>query len=110
MPLRQRALLLLLLACSPAIVRAAEPPKPVKVFILAGQSNREGQAVVDLDGKDYKGKGTLLALFKDPAKAKLLKHLKGDNDKWAVRDDVWVRYQREEQPLLVGPLTVAFSV
>ena len=37
-------------------------PKPVKVFILAGQSNMEGQAVADLDGKDYNdGKGTLNA-------------------------------------------------
>jgi hypothetical protein len=29
---------------------------------------------------------------------------------WAVRDDVWVRYQREKQPLLAGPLTVGFTV
>ena len=36
-----------------ASVNAADPSKPVKVFILAGQSNMEGQAVVDLDGKDY---------------------------------------------------------
>ena len=48
--------------------RAAEGLKPVKVFILAGQSNMEGQAVADLDGKDYNGgKGTLKALLNDPA-------------------------------------------
>ena len=35
-----------------ASVGAADPSRPVKVFILAGQSNMEGQAVVDLDGKD----------------------------------------------------------
>ena len=29
--------------------------KPVQVFVLAGQSNMEGQAVVDLDGPDYNG-------------------------------------------------------
>ena len=47
--------------------------KPVKVFILAGQSNMEGQAVVDLDGKNYNdGKGTLKALMNDPNKATLL--------------------------------------
>jgi len=28
--------------------RAADENKPLKVFILAGQSNMEGQAVVDL--------------------------------------------------------------
>ena len=33
-------------------VTFAQSPS-VKVFILAGQSNMEGQAVVDLTGKDY---------------------------------------------------------
>src|SRR5436190_1035439 len=33
--------------------RAADPPKPVKVFILAGQSNMEGQAVADLYGDKH---------------------------------------------------------
>ena len=91
--------------------RAADPPKPVKVFILAGQSNMEGQAVVDLDGKDYNGgKGTLKALLDDPAKAPLVKHLRNDKGEWTVRDDVWVRYQREKKPLLAGPLLVGFAV
>ena len=41
----------------------AAAPKPLQVFILAGQSNMEGQAVADLDGKDYNdGKGTLESL------------------------------------------------
>jgi hypothetical protein len=94
-----------------ANIRAADQPKPVQVFILAGQSNMEGQAVVDLDGKDYNdGKGTLAALLKDPAKAPLVKHLKTETGEWAVRDNVWVRYQRENQPLLAGPLTPGFSV
>ncbi len=92
-------------------ITAADPLKPVKVFILAGQSNMEGQAVVDLEGKDYNdGKGTLNALFNDPAKAKLVKHLKTDKGEWTVREDVWVRYQREKQPLLAGPLGLGFSV
>ena len=51
---------------------ATDPPKPVKVFILAGQSNMEGHAVVDLTGKDYNdGKGTLNALLGDPGKSEL---------------------------------------
>jgi hypothetical protein len=33
---------------------AAAATKPVKVFILAGQSNMEGQGVVDLKEKDYR--------------------------------------------------------
>jgi Carbohydrate esterase, sialic acid-specific acetylesterase len=103
----------LLLALLTTFALAADPPKPkpVKVFVLAGQSNMEGQAVVDLDGKDYNGgKGTLATLFKDPAKAKRLAHLKTDKGEWATRDDVWVRYQREKQPLLAGPLGIGFAV
>ena len=61
------AVLLTFLTAGPA-ARAADPPKPVKVFVLAGQSNMEGQAVADLGGKDYNdGKGTLKALLDDPA-------------------------------------------
>src|SRR3984957_1343537 len=86
-------------------------PKQLKVFILAGQSNMEGQAVVDLDGKNYNdGKGTLKALMNDPKKAALFKHLKNVKGEWTVRQDVWVRYQREKQPLLAGPLSIGFSV
>ncbi len=113
------ALLGLAILANPAIAQPAAPsglPKqagksPVKVFILAGQSNMEGQAVVDLAGKDYnEGRGTLAALMRDPAKAAMLRHLKDADGKWTVRDDVWVRYQREGAPLLAGPLAFGFSV
>ena len=57
------SLLLLSLGMSHCVVAA----EPVKVFILAGQSNMEGQAVADLDGKDYNdGKGTLEAPAERP--------------------------------------------
>ena len=86
-------------------------PLPLKVFILAGQSNMEGQAVVDLEGNDYNGgQGTLTKLMEDPVKASLFAHLKGADGKWVVRGDVSVRYQREDHPLLTGPLTFGFSV
>ena len=90
---------------------AADTPKPVKVFILAGQSNMEGQAVVDLDGKDYNnGKGTLKFLRDDPKTNALVKHLAKPDGTWVVRDDVWCRYQRENAKLLAGPLGMGFSV
>lgn len=105
----------LLLFCSAMLLapalHAAAATKPVKVFILAGQSNMEGQAVVDLEGKNYNdGKGTLAMLMRDPAKAAMFKHLRDADGKWAVRDDVWVRYKREHGPLLAGPLAFGFSV
>lgn len=90
---------------------AAHPADPVKVFILAGQSNMEGQAVVDLAGKDYNdGKGTLAVLMKDQTKAPMFAHLRDKNGTWVTRDDVWVHYQRENRPLLAGPLALGFSV
>ncbi|MCE9609840.1 MAG: sialate O-acetylesterase [Chthoniobacter sp.] len=95
---------------------AAQPSKqagksPVKVFILAGQSNMEGQAAVEGTGKDFNdGHGTLATLIADPVKGATFKHLRGADGKWVVRDDVWVRYQRERAPLLAGPLACGFSV
>jgi hypothetical protein len=100
-------------AAQRAVAGPATAPatKPVKVFVLAGQSNMEGQAVVDLAGKDYNGgRGTLAALLADPAKAPRLSHLQDAGGRWVVRDDVWVRYQREGKPLLARPLAAGFSV
>ncbi len=95
----------------PALLLATHLAAPVKVIILAGQSNMEGHAVVDLVGKDYnEGKGTLQSLLLDPEKAAAVKHLRHSYGRWAVRDDVFVRYQREDQPLLAGPLALGFSV
>ncbi|MCE9611844.1 MAG: sialate O-acetylesterase [Chthoniobacter sp.] len=84
---------------------------PVKVIILAGQSNMEGPAVVEGTGKNFNdGHGTLATLLADPVKGATFKHLRGADGKWVFRDDVWVRYQRERMPLLAGPLGTGFSV
>jgi hypothetical protein len=84
---------------------------PVKVFILAGQSNMEGQAAADLEGKDYNNaRGTLNTVMKDPAKASLYNHLKDDKGQWTVREDVWVWYKPENSPVKCGPLTLGFTV
>jgi hypothetical protein len=100
--------ILLFWLAAPASEAAA--PSPVKVFVLAGQSNMEGQAVADLEGKDYnQGLGTLRQLLRDPAKGSQFKHLTNSTG-WVARNDVWVRYQRENRPLLRGPLTIGFTV
>lgn len=102
-------LLLNLLVCVTA--DAADLAKTTKVFILAGQSNMEGQAVTDLGGKDYNdGKGTLTKLMENPANAAVFAHLKSNDGKWTVRDDVWVRYKRERGPMLAGSLAIGFAV
>ncbi|MBX3378310.1 MAG: hypothetical protein KF678_15045 [Phycisphaeraceae bacterium] len=96
------------LAC--AARGAAGEPLPTKVFILAGQSNMVGQAVVDLDGESYNhGKGTLKAIMSDPAKAERYRHLVDESGGWRVRSDVRVRFQPGEGALRSGPLTVGFT-
>jgi alpha-galactosidase len=70
---------------------APPPPQagksPIKVFVLAGQSNMEGQGIID-----GAGKGTLETLSKDPASAARYKHLVDKDGKWIVRNDVWCAY------------------
>jgi len=83
---------------------------PVKVFILAGQSNMEGQGVVTQeDDKTHKQlPGTLVSLMSDPAKAPPFKHLKDEKGQWAVRDDVWV-YSQTGSGTAKGGLTIGYG-
>lgn len=103
-----RLMALIVLAFT-ARASAAEPP-PIKVFVLAGQSNMVGQAVVDLTGKDYnEGRGTLVTLFDDPARAPLVAHLRNADGTWRTRDDVFVRFTPEDEPVKVGPLGFGYT-
>jgi len=84
----------------PALAQDAAPGKsPVKVFILAGQSNMEGHGVIR--GRPNQ-KGTLETLAKDPASAARYKHLVDKDGKWVVRDDVWIRFYGNKGNLTVG--------
>lgn len=56
--------------------------KPMKIFILAGQSNMEGHAKVETF--DYIGD--------DPATAPLLKRMRGADGKPTVCDNAWISY------------------
>lgn len=89
---------------------APSEPAPMKMFILAGQSNMAGPAVVDLDGESYNnGRGTLLSMFDDPKRAPLVTHLRNADGTWRTRDDVFVRYTPEGEPAAVGPLGFGFT-
>ena len=61
---------------------ASAAAKPLKVFILAGQSNMEGHAKVETF--DYIGD--------DPATAPLLKKMRDPDGKPHVCDHVWISY------------------
>ncbi len=64
---------------------------PVKVFILAGQSNMEGKAKVSL--LEYQAS--------QPETSRLFEHLKQDGE-WVVRDDVWIKFLDRKGNLTVG--------
>ena len=83
---------------------------PLKVFILAGQSNMQGQGTLEAKDKDGKEcKGTMRYLLSDPAKAPLIQHLVDAKGNWAeVRDDVWV-YDINEFGTLHGPLSFGYG-
>ena len=69
----------------------AAEKKPLKVFILAGQSNMEGKAP-----------NTLLDHQATNASTKaLFAHLR-QGDQWRVRDDVFIKFLDRKGPLTVG--------
>lgn len=80
-----------LLASLPTVAHAVDKTKPVKIFILAGQSNMEGKAKLTL--LDYQAK--------QPATKDLFQHLHKAG-KWIERDDVWIRYHDLKGNLTAG--------
>jgi hypothetical protein len=76
--------------------------KPLKVFILAGQSNMEGPARIDTF--DYIGD--------DPATAPLLKIMRGADGAPRMCEDVWISYltgANENNFQLHGKLTAGYG-
>jgi hypothetical protein len=76
--------------------------KPLKVYILAGQSNMEGQARIETF--DYIGD--------DPATAPLLKEMRGPDGKPVVCDKVWISYltgAKDRNGEGVGKLTAGYG-
>jgi hypothetical protein len=99
--IRQMKLALILTALV-AIHPILAESKPVRVFILAGQSNMEGHGFVEAVAKRNDGKGSLEFLAKDPATAAQFSPLVDANGKWRERDDVWISYLERKGPLTVG--------
>lgn len=83
-----------LIACVLALVLASSlhaAEKTAKVFILAGQSNMEGKAPNEL----------LEHQAADAKTKDLFAHLRQD-DKWIVRDDVFIKFLDRKGPLTIG--------
>eukprot|EP00117_Sycon_ciliatum_P016399 scpid85578/ scgid15846/ len=91
-------------------------PGPLKVFILAGQSNMEGPASADQvnssDPNHGYSNGTLRYIVKDPRTAEEVKAVvNATTGNWTVRDDVWVWFNEggPDNDGKYGPLTVGFG-
>jgi hypothetical protein len=89
---------------------AAEGGKSVQVFLLAGQSNMEGQGVVSMDHPKYYngGKGNLVWSMQHSASKDKMRHLKDADGEWAVRDDVEISF-KARGVVRKGPLTVGYT-
>ena len=74
-----------------ALCTGASADDPVKVFVLAGQSNMEGKVqikLMDFQATDAKTKD-------------LFAHLR-KGDQWVTREDVFIKYLGEHGGLTVG--------
>lgn len=77
-------------------------PQPVRVFILAGQSNMEGHAKIDTF--DYIGD--------DPATVHLLKQMRGEDGNPTVCDGAWISYLTgigDNNQVVTGRLTAGYG-
>ncbi|MHC4991303.1 MAG: sialate O-acetylesterase [Planctomycetota bacterium] len=90
-----RALLLTIAALGLVLASAtarAQTPRPVQVFLLAGQSNMEGKGAVN----------TLAWLGEDPQHGQLLATIRDADGNWVRRDDVWIDFLGRRGRLDVG--------
>jgi hypothetical protein len=84
-------MLLPIALCALTLFAPARAEKPVRVYLLAGQSNMEGKAPNAL--LDHQAA--------DPKTKDLFAHLR-KGDKWAVRDDVFIKFLDRKGALTVG--------
>jgi alpha-galactosidase len=83
------AALAALVIMSPALAQGG----PLKVFVLAGQSNMEGKAQNKL--WEHQATDSKTAAFFAPFRD-------DDNASWVVRDDVWIKFLGRRGPLTLG--------
>ena len=81
-----------LLSLSLGLVALAKEKKPVKVFILAGQSNMEGKCKID---------PLLNHQIKAPETRDFFAHFHKDGE-YIEREDVWINYLKRRGNLTVG--------
>lgn len=83
-------------------VAASQGKSPVKVFILAGQSNMVGAGQVVSNPDRNGGAGSLEHLVSDERTSEEFGHLAAEDGQWRVRDDVWISFFERSGGLTVG--------
>jgi len=91
------ALVLMAAVAAPALAAG-----PLKVYILAGQSNMEGAGRISMDVNRNEGKGSLEYVVKDPTMTARTKHTVDAAGKFIVRKDVWICYGERKGGLTAG--------
>ena len=74
------------------VVDPPSDPSPIKVYLLAGQSNMEGKGAVN----------TLPWLGEDPEHGRLLATIRNGDGSWKEGDGVWIDYLGRRGKLAVG--------
>ena len=99
---------LLSLLFTPSAWAAKEAP--LRVFLLAGQSNMEGQGVVEMDDpQSYNGgKGNLVWSMANSTNKGQMAHLKDAKGQWTEREDVEISFKARGK-LRKGPLTIGYT-
>ena len=93
-----------------ALQAAPAAEAPLRVFLLAGQSNMEGQGVVEMDHPEHYngGKGNLVWSMKNSVSKDRMKHLRDARGGWTERDDVEISFVARGK-LRKGPLTIGYT-
>ena len=74
------------------VIDPPSDPSPIKVYLLAGQSNMEGKGAVN----------TLPWLGEDPEHGRLLATIRNGDGSWKEGDGVWIDYLGRRGKLAVG--------
>ena len=75
---------------------------PVRVFILAGQSNMVGAGQVKADPERHGGQGSLEWLVDSSPERKRYEHLRNEDGSWAAREDVQIWFLGRQGALRPG--------
>jgi len=87
-----------------AFTTEALAQRPLKVFILAGQSNMEGQGEMTSGAQ-----GNLTYMVQNDPNGTYQHLVDGDGD-WVIRDDVWIWYKRGGSVVVKGGLSAGYGV